>query len=444
MLQKQFISFIEQQNLVKPGQSVLLAVSGGMDSVAMVYLFKDAGFKFAIAHCNFKLRGADSDKDEAFVKKLSEKLSVPFFSKSFNTTEQSEAAGESVQMTARRIRYEWLEQVRLKNNFDLIATAHHHDDNIETLLINLLRGTGVHGLKGIPVKNKNVIRPLLFATKCDIEQYIEKHKLTYREDLSNKENKYIRNQLRNIVIPAFEKINPDFRKSFKEFFENIELPYQCFMKYIEEKKKGLIIEDHGRFLLPLKKLKQLKHPETVLFELLRNYGFNSATTTDIVASFEKQPGKIFYAKEYCLVKDRDCFILFPKKSKTFPENIFIGNEPGSYKLNNIYLKTEVFDITDQLTFPKTEDCAFLDYDKLQFPLKLRQWEQGDIFQPLGMGGKKKVSDFLIDKKVSIDQKDNIYVLCSGENIVWIAGYRIDERFKIDNSSKRCFYVKFAV
>ncbi len=444
MLQKPFISFIEKQNLVKPGQKVLLAVSGGMDSVAMGYLFKNTEFNFGIAHCNFKLRGTDSDKDEAFVKKLAEELSVPFFEKSFDTAQQSAASNESIQMTARKLRYEWLEKVRKENDYDLIATAHHHDDNIETLLINILRGTGIHGLQGIPLKNRKVIRPLLFATKHDIEQYAEKNKIECREDLSNKENKYIRNQLRNIVIPVFEKINPDFRDSFKEFFQNIELPYKCFLEYIEETKKELLIEDHGRIIIPLNKLKQLKHPETVLFELLKKYGFSKTTIQNITASFEKQPGKMFHGNGYNIVKDRDCFILFPQKSKTIPESTFIGNEPGYHKLADISLQTDVFDVTESLSFPKTNKQAYLDYDKLAFPLTLRPWQKGDVFQPLGMHGKKKVSDFLIDKKISIDKKEKVYVLCSGEIIVWVAGYRIDERFKIDKTSKRCFYVKFAV
>ncbi len=444
MLQQRFNSFIEKQSLVQSNQKVLLAVSGGIDSVVMANLFRVTGLNFAIAHCNFKLRGEDSDKDEAFVKNLTEELSVPFFTASFNTLEQSGVCDESIQMTARRLRYEWLEHIRKENNYNLVATAHHHDDNIETWLINILRGTGIHGLRGIPLKNRNVIRPLLFATKQDIKQYAEKHKIKYRTDHSNKENKYLRNILRNNVIPVFEKINPGFRNNFKELFKNIELPYNCFLDYIEETKKELLIKDNERFIIPLKKVKQLKHPATVLYELLKKYGFNKDTIYDIVTSFEKQPGKMFHGSGYSLVKDRDCLILYPEKKNEPRESTHISDKPEHYCLPCITLKTEVFDVTSDLTFPKKEQFAYLDFDKLQFPLKLRPWQKGDTFQPLGMHGKKKVSDFLIDKKVSIDKKKKVYVLCSGEKIVWVAGYRIDERFKIDKSSKKCFFIKFAV
>ncbi len=441
MLLEQFTSFIEKQSLVQSNQKVLLAVSGGMDSVAMVFLFKNTGFSFGIAHCNFKLRGEDSDKDEAFVKKLSEELSVPFYTSSFNTLEQSLASDESIQMTARRLRYEWLAQIRRENNYDLIATAHHHDDNIETWLINILRGTGIHGLRGIPLKNMNIIRPLLFATRHDIEKYAKENNIAYRTDKSNKEDKYIRNMLRNSVMPVFEKIKPQFRDSFKDLFQNIELPYMCFLEYIEKLKKELLIEDNERLLIPFEKLKRLKYPAPVLYELLKNYGFNKTTIENVAASLEKQPGKMFYGKGYCLVKDRDCFILFPERSKISPESTFIGNEPGQYNLNDIILKTDVFDTEDGLTFQKDDCCAYLDFDKLLFPLELRPWKKGDIFRPLGLHGKKKLSDFLIDKKISIDKKEKIYVLCSAENIVWVAGYRIDEQYKIDESSRRCFFAR---
>jgi len=439
MLQGKFSSFIEKKDLVSPGQKVLLAVSGGVDSVVMAYLFYKTGLNFAIAHCNFKLRGDEADKDETFVKDLAEKLSVPFHNETFNTLEEYEKSSDSIQMIARTLRYEWLEEVREEQGYDLKATAHHHDDNIETLLINLLRGTGIHGLKGIPLKNKNVIRPLLFATREEIEKFAEKHNLSYREDHTNKENKYLRNILRNKVIPVFKDINPDFRYNFKQFFENIELPYQCYINYIEKKKEELLIKEKDRYFIPLQKLKQQQHINTILFELLKNYGFNANTIEDIVASIDKQPGKMFYGKGYVLVKDREYFILFPGEAKT--HNVyFITDQPANYDFHDVKIKTQIFHESKGITFSKSECDAYLDFDKLQFPLKLRPWVKGDVFQPLGMGGKKKVSDFLIDKKVSVDQKNKVYVLCSGEEIVWVVGYRIDERFKIDAGSKRCFYI----
>ncbi len=441
MLLEQFTFFIEKQSLVQSNQKVLLAVSGGVDSVVMAYLFHKAKFDFGIAHCNFKLRGSDSDKDEAFVQKLSKELLTPFYSTSFNTFEQAKGSGESVQMITRRLRYEWLEKIRKENHYDLIATAHHHDDNIETLLINMLRGTGIHGLRGIPPKNINIIRPVLFATRYEIEKYAKKHNIAYRTDKSNKEDKYIRNVLRNRVITVFEKINPRFRDSFKEMFKNIELPYICFLEYIEKLKKELLISDNERFLIPLEKLNRLKHPSSVLYELLKDYGFNRSTIENVLTSLEKQPGKRFYGGEYCLLKDRDHLILFPETKNGAPESLLIANEPGQYRLNDIILKTDVFDITGDLTFPKDERCAFLDFDKLLFPLELRPWEKGDVFQPLGMNGNKKVSDFLIDKKISIDKKGKTYVMCSGKNIVWVAGYRINEQYKIDESSRCCFFVQ---
>ncbi len=437
MLQNRFSQFIKKEKLLSPGNRVLLAVSGGVDSVVMAYLFHKQGINFSIAHCNFKLRNKESSIDEEFVRNLAKNFSTPFYYTSFNTKEEAKAFGDSVQMTARKLRYDWLETIRYDKGYDKIATAHHHDDNIETTIINLLRGTGIYGLTGIPLINDNIIRPLLFASKEEIEFFAKKHNIKYREDSSNKENKYTRNILRNKVIPVFEEINPDFRNSFKQFYQNIKLPQENFKEYIDNIKKKLLLKKNDRFFIPINELKKHNELHTILFELLKKYGFNIQTIGDIIDSLDKQPGKEFHSKEYSIVKDRENLIVY-KITKNNQRNILIDNKTKTHNIGTITLKTKTFELQEKIKFPNDENHAFLDYDKLKFPLTLRPWEEGDFFIPLGMVGKKKISDFLIDKKISLDKKKNVYVLCSDNNVVWIVGHRIDNRFKIDNSSKKCF------
>ncbi len=441
MLQEQFSSFIEKKNLIPAGHKTLLAVSGGMDSLVMTHLFSLTGREFGIAHCNFKLRGKDSDNDEVFVKKIAEKFSVPFFSTAFDTIEQSHTTGDSVQMTARQLRYEWLEKIRKDNNYNFVATGHHHDDNIETLFINIVRGAGIRGVQGIPLKNQNIIRPLLFAARSEIEQFAKDHNIKYHEDASNKENKYARNKIRNQVIPVFEEINPNFRDSINRFFENISLPYECYSNHIEQIKKDLVISDGNKYIISIYKLQQLHYPATLLLEILKPFGFNVATVSDIVASFKKQPGKVFYGHGYSLVKDRDCLILFPETDNNNREVVYVDDKQDEVNLQNIKLEITKLEVTKDFLLSTNKKLAYLDYDKLQFPLKIRRWQKGDAFKPFGMDGNKKVSDFLIDKKISVDKKEAVYVLCSGENIAWVVGYRIDERFKIEKNSKRCYCVR---
>src|ERR1051325_11360330 len=310
---KQFLDFISKENLGNTSHRYLLTVSGGVDSIVMVDLFHKAGFSFGIAHCNFKLRGEESEGDELFVRSLVQKYKVPFHKKSFSTKSYSEKKKISIQMSARDLRYEWLKRLAKDKEYDFVATAHHLDDSIETFFINILRGTGIAGLQGVPVKQGNIIRPLLFANKKMIREYAEENKLEWREDSSNFTDKYLRNSIRHHLIPSLKKLNEGFEKTITKELSYFKEAGDIFKKFIEEKKKEIVEEEGKTILLNIKKLKESGHAETVLHEILRAYDFTPETTELIAQRMYTTAGKKFLSPTYRLIKDRDFLILTPKK-----------------------------------------------------------------------------------------------------------------------------------
>jgi len=415
-----FVAFTSQQKLFSEKHNILLAVSGGIDSVVMCELFHQSKIKFGIAHCNFQLRAKESDGDSAFVKKLGDKYKVDFFSKKFETNKFSERSGISIQMAARDLRYNWLEETRGKNGFDCIAVAHHKDDSIETFFINLLRGTGIAGLHGILPKQGNIVRPLLFATRQEIESFYKRNKLKHREDSSNQSDKYLRNKIRHRIIPELKKINPNIEEIISKDIERIKDVEQIYLETINAKKNEILKKENGRTLISVNKLKQLNSLKTYLFEFLREFNFSSPVIEDIIESFKKQSGKKFYSSTHQLVKDR--------------ENLIISERNENIKKLN--LSFSVKDKNKNFKFPVNKNIACLDHDLLQLPLKKRIWKRGDSFHPLGMKGKKKLSDFLVDNKISITDKEKVQVLLSGNQIVWVIGMRIDDRFKVTEKTKK--------
>lgn len=435
-MHKQLLQFIEKEKLFVKSDKIILTVSGGVDSIVMCDLFHKAKFSFGIAHCNFKLRGKESDGDKQFVSSLARKYNVPFWWKSFDTKPYAKKNKVSVQMAARDLRYEWLNRLAKDQQYDFIATAHHLDDSIETFFINILRGTGIAGLQGVPLKQGIVIRPLLFANKKMIRDYAESEKLEWREDSSNLTDKYLRNNIRHHLIPSLKKLNTGFEKTITKELSYFKGAAEIFKKFIEEKKKEIVVEEGKNILLNIKKLKDSGHAETILHELLRAYDFTPETTELIAQRMYTTAGKKFLSPTYRLIKDRDFLILTPNRSEAVEKEFIIKKNLKELKTTDLHLKIET--LLGGLTqiIDKNNSVAHFDFSTLAFPLKVRKWKQGDFFHPLGMEGKKKLSDFFIDKKIALSDKEKIYVLESGGEIIWVVGHRIDDRFKVLHDTRK--------
>jgi tRNA(Ile)-lysidine synthase len=419
----------------------LLAVSGGLDSIVMLELFRLSGYSYSIAHCNFKLRGKESDEDERFVKKLATKTKVPCFSVKFKTEEYCMGNKISIQMGARNLRYRWLEETRLKNKLDYVVTAHHADDAIETFFINLFRGTGISGLHGIAGKNGKVIRPMLPFYRKEIENFGTENKLEWREDSSNSTDKYERNKIRHHLMPVLEEVNSKAKESIITTIENLGRTELMLNKLLETFVSKYIRINNNRTFIGLDFFKDLVPASDFLFEVIRKFGFNYIQCKQIVERVKGQPGKAFISETHKLAIDRKYLIIESLVVEKELEKVEIGKD-----LKELVTSTHAFKFSRQknnksFAIPKTNDTAALDFDKLSFPVVIRKWEKGDRFYPLGMNKPKKLSDFLIDNKVSMPDKAGVNVLVSGGNIVWVAGYRLDERFKVTEATKNVYLCK---
>lgn len=432
-LLRAFIEHNTAHKLAGPKKRTLLAVSGGTDSVAMVDLFAKAAYPFAIAHCNFNLRGAESDADEAFVKELAAKYKVQVFITKFDTGKLADEMGISIQLAARQLRYTWFNELLSEHQFNNIATAHHLNDNIETIIYNLTKGTGIRGLRGIPVKQGNIIRPVLFATRQQLEEHLQENNLTYREDSSNASDKYIRNKIRHHVIPLLKEINPALEKTFAEkigVFIQLEDMYEKQMKATA---KTLFIPRKGDVYIPILKLKKTKNVASVLYEYLKDYGFNAEDVEDILEGLnDSKTGKQYLSSTARIIKDRRFLILtqLPETDITYK---LITEADAEVLLGNLKLSIQHTTKPDKITADKK--TAWLDASKLTFPLIARRWKQGDYFYPYGMKmKKKKLKKFFVDEKLPLNEKENVWVIECDKKIVWVAGMRIDERFKVTDNS----------
>lgn len=428
-LQDKFIQNWEAKAFADRQQTILLAVSGGSDSMAMAHLFLNAGLSFAIAHCNFQLRGEEAEKDEQLVRDWCFTNNTIFHHTLFDTKQKMEEWGMGVQETARLLRYEWLEQIRNAQGYSHIATAHHANDNVETLLMNLFKGTGIAGLHGIPVMNEKIIRPLLFATKKEIETFISAHNIVYRDDASNATDNYLRNAVRHHIVPVVEEWFKDavvqVNQSITRFAE-AELLYKKALQY--ERKK--LIEQRGNdYYIAVRKLQKREPLHTLCYELFRPFGFSSAQVPDIVRLLDAETGKRVDSVTYSIIRNRD-FLIVTTKQKSATDFIQIEAVPCVVHTEKSQFKFEVQDDGKRIT--QDAATAYINADKLTFPLILRKWKQGDYFYPLGMGmKKKKLSKLFIDNKIPLHEKEHIWVLESDKRIVWVAGLRLDERFKVN-------------
>lgn len=437
---KEFQSFVNKEDLFNANEKILLGVSGGIDSVVMVELFSKSGFDFGIAHCNFRLRGQESNDDNVFVEKLSKKYHVPFYSKKFETTAFADKNSISIQMAARELRVKWFEELLLKCGYMYYATAHHLDDQIETLLNNYLRGTGISGLHGILAKRNNLIHPMLFCYRKQIEAFANQNQLIYRTDSSNKKTDYTRNQIRHQLIPAIKNIYPKYQKTITENIQRIRQIETIYNRHILEIVKELKVKNKEIIYIPIDKLLKLQPIETYTYELIKSYGFNYSNAVDIVNTIDSGPGKYFVSGTHKITIDRTELII-EKRNNTDQMEYQIEKDE-SFLVNPIKLKMQSLDKTSDFDISKNPHIANLDYQKLKYPLKLRRWKKGDYFYPLGMNQKKLISDFFIDNKISVPDKEKAWLLVSDEQIVWIVGYRIDNRYKINAQTKIILYINY--
>nr|WP_321355955.1 tRNA lysidine(34) synthetase TilS [uncultured Draconibacterium sp.] len=434
----QFITNINEKQLIKPEQKVLLAVSGGIDSMVLLHLFERSGFEYGIAHCNFRLRGAESDGDEAFVHEQVEQHGTPAHFETFDTKEYASLKGISIEMAARELRYEFFERIRRENEYDYIVTAHHQDDLIETFFLNLSRKTGIRGLTGIKEKKGKLVRPLLFASREEIEKYATGNYISYREDSTNSEVVYQRNFLRHKILPMFSELNPAFKKNFMASVENLKAAYDVYEDAIGGEIQEVLTEQKEQSVISISALQNSPHPKTVLLEILSGYGFNASVVDAVYQGLETLSGKQFFSKTHRLVKDRDA--LFIQELTNDEDRVYYIEENDMELFTPFDISIERLDAND-FKIIKEANIACIDLDKVEFPLLIRKWQQGDYFQPLGMTGFKKVSDFFIDQKMPLHEKENTWLLCSGKKIVWIIGQRLDNRFKVTDATKQVLKIQ---
>lgn len=434
-----FKHYIEEHKLFDHNDRILLGVSGGIDSMVMIHLFDSCGFNYAVAHCNFGLRGRESDGDEQLVKDVVAKLGKQIYVNQFKTTEYAKINKKSIQVAARELRYQWFDEICKQHDFKALAIAHNSNDVAETMLINLTRGTGIKGLTGIKPKINRIIRPLLFASREEIEVYAAKNGIVYRTDSSNADVKYARNRIRKIVIPEFEKINPDIVSNLNTSSQFMAQAWEMICEGHSTLKNIIHTQVGNENKYSIQQLVNHNHRLLFLAIEFMEYGFASEVIPEIEKSLFTQPGKVFHAPNFLLVRDRDYLILSPKiNSQT--GIVFVDEKTESIH-SPIGLSIEIIELSNKFLIPKSPTIGALDYEKLTFPLTLRPWKWGDWFTPLGMKGKKKISDFLVDQKVPIHKKDSIYVLESNGSITWVIGFRIDDRFKVINTTKKVWMVK---
>jgi len=429
-----FLRFIAENTLFTSNESILLAVSGGKDSVLMAHLFAEAGFSFGIAHCNFQLRGLASDLDEAFVKDLASQLRVDFYSTRFSTEEYAKENHISIQMAARDLRYQWLKEIRERHRYAYVAVGHHQTDSVETVLLNLSRGTGIAGLSGISPKRDRLIRPLLAFTGKEIEEEMSKKIIAFREDSSNRSTKYKRNSIRLEILPILRKVNPDLEKTFLANSKRFKAVESFLEKSIEEMRPQIFIKaSDNEFRIPIAKLQDLSPLDLWLYELFKPYGFTEAVLFDLQRDWGSGSGKQFFSSSHQLVIDRDELILKPIEKDIYQTEP-IEELP---KIVNWYSKRYKIYSANNEGLVLKDFTQVADFDKMHMPLQVRSWQEGDRFKPLGMKGHKKLSDYFISLKTPLTKKHQVPIIIdSDKSIVAVLPLRIDDRFKITAKTKK--------
>ncbi len=431
LLLEEFEKYVAQNELFGHDDKILLTVSGGVDSMVMMSLFAASGYRFGVAHCNFQLRGQESDEDEALVAEQARRYGVELFNRRFDTQGEMERTGESMEMAARRLRYTWFRSLCDEHGYNVIAIAHHINDSIETFFINMLRGTGLRGLTGISVQAGRIVRPLMFATRKDILDYATAHRIPYREDSSNRSTKYLRNKVRLGIVPMLREINPQFTTVMRRNISRLTDAQTFIDRSVELIRRDAMTEQGGLYTLHVDRIDASLPLGYVVYEILNSmFGFKGDTVDALCHALQQNnTGRRFYSREWVATIDRGRIVIGRIADEdtcmTQVEQGVLRSYCGSSVLHYEYCD---IDMIDSVTTP--DNVALVDADKLRFPLTLRRWQQGDWFVPFGMSGRKKVSDFLIDAKVSMAEKSRQFVLLSGDDVVWLVGRRADDRFRL--------------
>ena len=431
MLQK--ISNILQQNFpFLKDKKLLIAISGGIDSVVLTHLLSRLNFNISLAHCNFNLRGTESDLDTVFVKDLAKKLEIRCFTTSFETERIAKENKESSQIAARNLRYSWFQEIRQENNFDYILTAHHADDNLETFLINLTRGSGLDGFTGIPEINGNIIRLLLKFSREEIEVFAKEEKISWREDQSNTSTKYVRNKIRHNILPVLKEINPSLLDTFSKTLTHLQESTQIISDRVAAISKKVVLKENDIIKFRIDEIQQLSNPKAYVYQLLRTYNFTEFN--DVYNLLSAQAGKQVFSKTHVILKDRDFLILSIREvaSKETQELKFHISKNTAKITYPIHLVIE--EVTAQKN--QNKNTIYVSKESLKFPLIVRKWRNGDYFHPTGMQGKKKLSKYFKDEKLSLLEKNNTWLLCNNNDaIIWIINRRQDSRFKVKSDSE---------
>ena len=464
-LLEKFKIYIKQLNLFQPKDKLLLAVSGGVDSVVLCALCKQAGYDFVIAHCNFQLREAESERDENFVRELADNYAVKILVKKFDTQKYAEENKLSIQVAARELRYNWFNELvdnrqqatgnRQKMQANELAgtdcqlpiaycilTAHHANDNIETLLMNFFKGTGINGLKGILPRHGKIIRPLLFAKKEELEEFASMNKLSYVEDSSNASDKYTRNYFRNQLIPGLQKVFPQVEDNLVDNLERFGGIGMLYQQAVDLHKKKLLEQKGNEFHIPVLKLLKTEPLSTLVYEIIKDFGFTAHQAEEVITLLKSGSGKYIRSSSHRIIKNRNWLIISPNETME-ARNILIeeGEENVQYAIGNLQIK--MLPVANY-QLPVANSVAMLDADEIKFPLLLRKWKPGDYFYPLGMKKKKKLSRFFIDRKLSLTQKERTWVIEMDKKIIWVVGHRIDDRFKITGKTKNILQISLSV
>lgn len=426
-----FLEFSEREKLFTRGSRLLLAVSGGIDSMVMAWLFREAGIEYSIAHCNFSLRGDESDGDEEFVAAYARTSSISFFSRRFDTMTYAGTHRISVQMAARELRYDWFRSLIRSEGFDSVAVAHNLNDNVETFLINLSRGTGLHGLTGMSPRTGDIIRPLLFATREEIASYASARGIDFREDRSNAEVKYIRNRIRHKVIPELEKVNPGILAAVADTMKHLSSDSSLVDTYLSLLSGQLFTFSGDSAGVEISSLMTLNPLEPHIFGLFRPFGLFPKQTDEVISLLQSGTGRSVYTATHRLLNDRGRIIISPRISEAPEEYTF--NSIDEIRISGLFSALRITEPSDD-ALPATHLTASLDLDLVAFPVTVRPWKPGDRFMPLGMKQMKKISDFLIDLKVPVTEKEQVLLLLSGSDVMWVMGYRIDDRFRVSEET----------